>query len=153
MFLKRLAQALEKANIRYALVGGYAVALHGAIRGTVDIDLVLALNREQFLKLEKALATLGLKSHLPVTAKEVFDFREEYIDKRNLIAWSFVSESNPTEVVDVIITHDADEMETVDLQLAGFTVPVVAIDELIRMKKASARPQDLEDVAALEKLL
>ncbi len=153
MFLKRLAQVLEKENVRYALVGGYAVALHGAVRGTVDIDIVLALDREQFLKLEKAVGTLGLKSHLPVTAEEVFDFREEYIDRRNLIAWSFVSESNPTEVVDVIITHDADEMETVDLQLAGFTVPVVAIDELIKMKKASARPQDLEDVAALEKLL
>lgn len=152
MFLKRLAQALEKANVRYALVGGYAVALHGAVRGTVDIDLVLALNREQFRKLEKAVATLGLKSHLPVTAEEVFDFREEYIARRNLIAWSFVNESNPTEVLAVIITHDVNEMETVDLQLGGFTVPVVSIDELIKMKKASARPQDIEDIAALEKL-
>ena len=152
MFLQRLAQALENENVRYALVGGYAVALHGAVRGTVDIDLVLALNRQQFVKLEKAVATLGLKSHLPVTAEEVFDFREEYIARRNLIAWNFVNASNPTEVVDVIITHDVNAMETVDMKFGEISIPVVTIDELIKMKKASARPQDLEDVAALEKL-
>ena len=152
MFLKRLTQALEQANIQYALVGGYAVALHGAIRGTVDIDIVLALDRDQFLKLEKTVSTLGLKPHLPVTAQEVFDFREEYIARRNLIAWGFINELDPTEVLDVIITHDANAMETVDMQLGEITIPVASIGELIRMKKASARPQDLEDVAALEKL-
>ena len=152
MFLKRLTQALEQANIQYALVGGYAVALHGAIRGTVDIDIVLALDRDQFLKLEKTVSTLGLKPHLPVTAQEVFDFREEYIARRNLIAWGFVNELDPTEVLDVIITHDANAMETVDMQFGEITIPVASIGELIRMKKASARPQDLEDVAALEKL-
>lgn len=152
MFLKKLAQTLEKAGIRYALVGGYAVALHGAARGTVDIDLVVALDRKPFLNLEKALKGMGLVSQLPVTAAEVFDYRQQYITQRNLIAWSFVNEANPIEVVDVIITHDVKAMKIVNVQLKRFKVPIVAIDDLIKMKRAAARPQDLEDVTALEKL-
>lgn len=41
MFLIELCQSLEQHNVRYALVGGYAVALHGAVRGTVDVDFVI----------------------------------------------------------------------------------------------------------------
>ena len=41
MFLTQLCQPLEQHRIRYALLGGYAVALHGAVRGTVDIDFVI----------------------------------------------------------------------------------------------------------------
>ena len=44
MFLIRLVRALDKHKVDYAIVGGYAVALHGAIRGTVDVDLVLGFS-------------------------------------------------------------------------------------------------------------
>ena len=44
MLLLRVTRAFAKARVRYALVGGYAVALHGAIRGTMDIDLVIGLS-------------------------------------------------------------------------------------------------------------
>jgi hypothetical protein len=47
-FIQRVVKSLDKHNVRYALVGGYAVALHGAIRGTVDIDLVISLEKRQF---------------------------------------------------------------------------------------------------------
>ncbi len=40
MFLLRISQAFQQANIPYALVGGYAVALHGAVRGTIDVDII-----------------------------------------------------------------------------------------------------------------
>ena len=152
MFLKRLAIALQQSNINYALVGGYAVALHGAVRGTIDIDLVIALEHEQFIKLEKALGTLGLKSHLPITAEEVFNFREEYIKRRNLVAWKFVNEKNAVEIVNVIITCDANEMDAVNIQLEDLKIPVVTKEALIDMKKASTRLQDLVDVVALQKL-
>lgn len=37
-FLNQICHALQTNRVRYALVGGYAVALHGAVRGTVDVD-------------------------------------------------------------------------------------------------------------------
>ena len=153
MFIKKVTDALNKANITYALVGGYAVALHGVIRGTVDLDFVIALEQEQFDAVEKALQSIGLEPRLPISANEVFQFREEYIEKRHLVAWSFINQANPLEVVDIIITHDAKQMNTDTLSVDGMTIQIATKDALISMKKASGREQDLEDVAALEKLL
>ena len=153
MFIERLIQALNNAGVTYALVGGYAVALHGAIRGTVDIDLVIALDKKQFIAAEKAMHELGLQSRLPVTAEEVFSFREEYIRNRNLKAWGFVSPDNPLEMVDILITEDANFIQTVDKKFGKQTVHIAAIPDLIAMKRKAGRPQDLEDGKALEQLL
>lgn len=153
MFLSRVINALEKANVRYALVGGYAVALHGAIRGTIDLDFVIALKKSQFTSLAQAMKEIGMVSRLPVTAEEVFNFRQEYIDNRNLVAWAFVNQSNPLELVDIIITHDADKINTVIKKVGNLTIRLATINELIKMKKIAGRPQDLEDIKALEQLL
>jgi len=152
VFIKTVIDALNKTDINYALVGGYAVALHGAVRGTVDLDFVIALDEQQYELLEKALTGIGLTPRLPVSAKEVFQFRDEYINNRNLIAWSFINNNNPLELIDIIITHDANKMKTETLSADGMTINIATIDELIKMKKASGRPQDLEDIRALEKL-
>ena len=152
MFIKTVVEALNRAPIRYVLVGGYAVALHGAVRGTVDLDFVIALESEQFEAVEKVMASIGLMPRLPVCAHEVFEFRQEYIDKRNLVAWSFTNHDNPLEMVDIIITHDANMMDTETVSADGLTISVATIDELINMKRSSGRPQDLEDIRALERL-
>lgn len=153
MFLTKVILALEKANVRYTLVGGYAVALHGAIRGTVDLDFVIGLEKSQFTSLATAMNEIGMISRLPVSAEDIFNFRQEYIDNRNLVAWAFVNESNPLELVDIIITHDADKMDTVIKKVGNLKIRIAAIKELIKMKKQSARPQDLEDIKALEHFL
>ena len=112
MFFGNVIRALNQHRVQYRLVGGYAVALHGAVRGTVDIDFVISLDQGSYRKTEKALNSIGLKSRLPISADEVFNFREEYIKNRNLIAWSFVNPENPLEIVDIIITEDAKKMNS-----------------------------------------
>jgi hypothetical protein len=90
---------------------------------------------------------------LPVVAREVFEFREEYISRRNLVAWSFTNPANPLEVVDIIITHDLARMKSETMRIRGKRVEVLSIRDLIAMKRASGRDQDLEDVKALEEIL
>ncbi|MBN4050080.1 hypothetical protein JYT17_00500 [Nitrospira defluvii] len=82
MFLLRVVDSLEKQGVPYALVGGHAVALHGAVRGTIDLDFVIHLNERGFKSAEQALLNIGLKSRLPVSAEDVFRFREEYIKNK-----------------------------------------------------------------------
>ena len=105
-----------------------------------------------FMALEKALNSIGLQSRLPVTAKDVFQFREEYIENRNLIAWSFVNLKNPIEVVDIIITKNLADCSTIQKDFGNLKVKVLAKKDLIKMKRESGRPQDLLDVEALERL-
>ena len=152
MFLEKITKALNEYKVQFVLVGGYAVALHGAVRGTVDIDLVINLNRSSYKKAEDALHSIGLESRLPVSADDVFAFREEYIKNRNLIAWTFYNSKNPIENVDIIITENATQLKSVIKNINGAKIKVVAINDLIIMKKKSGRKQDLEDIKALEKL-
>lgn len=152
MFLFEVAQALQKNHVTFAIAGGYAVALHGAVRGTVDVDIVLRRAKKDYESAEEALKGLGLTPRLPVSAAEIFAFREEYIKNRNLVAWSFVDLKDPTRLVDIIITHDLAKLKTKTIRAAGRALPVLAAADLIAMKKASGRPQDQEDVKALEGL-
>ena len=152
MFFEEVIKALNAFKVSYVLVGGYAVALHGAVRGTVDIDIAIALNKTAFKNVEKALNSIGLQSRLPVTAEEVFNYRDNYIKERNLIAWSFYNPDNPLEIVDVLITEDAKALKTRTKKLKELKIKLIDIDDLIKMKKKSGRKQDLEDVKALEKL-
>ena len=152
MFIQRLIKSLHAYEVNYALVGGYAVALHGAVRGTMDIDLVIQIDELAFSQVEKAMAEIGLQPRLPVTAADVFHFREEYIKNRNMIAWSFVNPNNPTEMVDIIITENLSSLESVTKQAFGLNIQVLSIKDLIAMKTKAGRPQDVEDVKVLELL-
>ena len=151
--LERICAALNQAGVRYAIVGGHAVALHGAVRGTVDIDVILAWSRKTLAAAEKALNEIGLVSRLPVSAMDIFNFRKEYIENRNLVAWNFYNPDDLSEQVDIIITYDLKGKRTKRVALAGGTVQVLSLKDLIDMKRRSGRPQDIEDVTALEKLL
>jgi hypothetical protein len=150
--LERICASLSQAGVRYAIVGGHAVALHGAVRGTVDIDLAITWNRKTLLATEKALHEVGLVPRLPLTADDIFDFRREYIKNRNLIAWDFYNPNDLSEQVDIVITYDLKGKRTKRIQLRNGSVQILDLKELIKMKRKSARPQDIEDVLALEKL-
>jgi len=151
-FLHRVCAALARARVRYAVVGGYAVALHGAVRGTVDVDIVLTWRKESLVRAEQALLEIGLVSRLPVSANEVHEFRREYIENRDLVAWNFYNPTDPSEQVDVIIAYDLANGRTQKVQTEQGPISLLGRRDLIEMKRESGRPQDLEDVRALESL-
>jgi uncharacterized nucleotidyltransferase DUF6036 len=153
MLLLRVTKALDRARVPYALVGGFAVALHGAVRGTVDVDLVIRLREADFQRTENVLKALEFQSRLPLTASEVFRFREEYVRNRNLLAWTFINPSRASEIVDIALTEDLAGMQVKKIALQNQIVRVASIADLIRMKQGTGRPQDREDVRALKRLL
>lgn len=150
--LERICSALAAAGIRYAIVGGHAVALHGAVRGTVDIDIALAWSRKALVATEQALARLGLVSRLPVSAGQIYDFRKEFVENRNLLAWNFYDPNDLSLQVDVLIDYDLKGKRTKRIRLGDGSITVLSLNDLIEMKRKSGRPQDLEDVAALKRL-
>lgn len=153
MFIQSVCLALDKAKVPYAIVGGYAVALHGAIRGTVDVDVAIQWSLKNLQNTENALKGMGLVSLIPITAETVFHFRDEYIQNRNLIAWNFYDPSNPLNQVDIVINYDLKGVHnTKKIESSLGTIQILSLNELIKMKEASGRPQDLEDVKALKNL-
>jgi hypothetical protein len=58
MFIQELLQALAEAEVRYCIVGGVAVNLHGVPRMTYDLDLVVVPEAEQLRATEAVLTKL-----------------------------------------------------------------------------------------------
>ncbi len=150
--LTRICGALEQAGVHYAVVGGYAVALHGAVRGTVDIDIVLSWTRKSLFGAEEALTGIGLVSRLPITAGDVLEFRNEYVQNRNLVAWNFYNPHDLSEQLDIVITYDLKGRRRKRIDLENTSIYILSKPDLIKMKRQSGRPQDREDVMALESL-
>lgn len=150
MFLFQITEACEKAHLKYAIVGGYALALHGLIRATIDVDIVLSLRLNDFVLAEKVMADIGLTSRLPISAHDVITMRDEFIKNRNLLAWSFVDYKDPSRQVDILINTDLRKIETQKVSVGGKKVVVASLNELLKMKKASGRPQDLIDIKNIQ---
>lgn len=153
MFLFELTDTFEKSSLKYALVGGYALALHGIARATVDVDFVLSLNLADFELVESLLKKLGLQSRLPVRAQDIIKMRKEFIEKRNLIAWSFVDYNDPQRQVDILITKTLSKTKTQIISVGGRKIVVATLPELLKLKTESARPQDLVDIESIKKKL
>lgn len=152
MFINSICNAFEQAQIPYAVVGGYAVALHGAPRGTIDIDFVIDWSQSNLEKTEEVLTSLGLVSRIPVDAKAVFAFRDEYVKNRNVTTWNFYNPVRPNEQVDIIINYDLAKASTKTMTTHLGTINILSKKDLIAMKRKSARPQDIEDIKSLEAL-
>ena len=152
MLVYRVADAFAEGKVDYAIAGGQALGLHGAGRATFDLDIVLRWTKVNLAAAEQALGSVGLQSRLPLNARDVFEFREEYMRNKNLLAWSFWNPGAQNEVVDLLVAHDLAAMKTKTFKAQGHLLRVVSVDDLIAMKRKSGRPQDLEDIRALEYL-
>jgi len=151
MKLGILASELKKLKINYMIVGGYAVNFHGYSRNTVDIDLVIKFSLSNLKKIEKLFKEWGMTSRLPIDAVSVFKFRDEYIKNRNLLAWNFYNEKDPTDQIDILINHDVSEFKSEKFKVGKHEFNVISKEDLIKMKRKSGRAKDLLDIAELRK--
>lgn len=150
--------ALDAARVRFVVVGGVAVVLHGHPRLTADLDLVIDLAADPAIRAIDALTALGLEPRLPVDPRSFADphVRRRWVEERNLTVFTLLGVTEPLLEVDVFaeapIPFESLWEEAMIVQLAGQPVRVASVDHLIAMKKVAGRPQDLADVAALEAL-
>ncbi len=146
MLLFEITDAFARHKLKYAIVGGYAMALHGLVRATMDVDFVLNLTLSDFELAEKVLREIGMQSRLPIRAPDVIKMRKEYIEARNLVAWSFVDYKDPTRQVDILIKLGLADIETEKISVGGRKLVVATLKEILKMKIEAGRPQDLVDV-------
>lgn len=65
--------AFAACGLRYAVVGGHAVALHGAVRGTVDVDIALTWTKKSLEEAERVLGELDSYRDCLCVRKTCFD--------------------------------------------------------------------------------
>jgi hypothetical protein len=156
--LRRITTALNEASVRYVVVGGLAVVAHGYVRATMDVDLVIDLNRENLVTALGALEKIGFRPRLPVSKEQFADpeMREQWIKEKHMLVFPLWNPDEQTLIIDIFVKSpfdfDDEYKKAVWIDLAeNITVPFVARDSLIRMKQEAGRPQDLNDVEHLKK--
>lgn len=150
---EEIATALRDARVRYLVAGGLAVNAHGYLRLTYDVDLVIQLKPRNILPAFRALARLGFRPTIPVTAEQFADaaLRADWIRKKRMQVLNFHSDRYRPLTVDVFVREpfdfDREYRAALRGRLApGLTVRFVCIATLIRMKKLANRPRDLDDI-------
>jgi hypothetical protein len=150
-----LLTALGDAGVRYAIGGGFAVVLHGVPRMTFDLDLIVDLADENMARLVEVLDAQGYRPRLPVPLAELADaaVRRDWVENRNLIAFTLFHPTRSMEEVDVLLSPGVDWSEVgaslVQRSVDGRAVNIVGRALLKRMKLATGRDKDLADAEAL----
>jgi len=151
-------RVLNRDGVRYIVVGGVAVVLHGHARFTADIDLVVDLDPSAARRAIRSLTRMGLKPRVPVEPEAFADpeQRREWIQHRGMMVFSLYDPDDPLRVVDLFVQPPIpfDELWSRSKLIALPTgeVRVASLDDLIKMKEIAGRPQDATDIEALEAL-
>jgi len=153
---ERIFVALQAAEVRYLLVGGVAVVLHGHLRFTADLDLVVQLKRDNILAAIDALERLGYRPRPPVPARALADDaqRSAWVRDKGLTVFSLWSPELAGTEVDLFVeepfSFDEVYARAIRVDLGSAVATVVGLQDLIALKRAAARPKDLDDLRALE---
>jgi len=149
---ERIFKGLSDEGVKYLVVGGVAVNLHGYLRGTGDLDILIFLDEKNLEKMTNAMRKLGYVERLPIKIQELQNeqYARKMMEERNLLAFSYMPEGNSPLIVDVIIDGSLRFNElfgrSVVKKLDGISVPIISVDDLIVFKKKAGRPKDIEDV-------
>ncbi|NOY92278.1 MAG: hypothetical protein GXP55_13875 [Deltaproteobacteria bacterium] len=146
---------LNESGVRYVIVGGVAVVLHGHARMTADLDLCVDLDPDAARRAMESLSRSGLRPRAPVPASQFADpcIRSSWVRDKGMQVFSMFDPSNPLREVDVFVEQPIPFEELYSnalLSRVGETdTRIASLPDLIRMKRIAGRPVDLEDIAAL----
>ena len=139
---KELLSAFNAEQVRYLIVGGYAVSFHAQPRATKDLDILIGADAENSRAVYAALAKFGA----PVEGMSARDFAEPD---------NFFRMGTPPVMVDIMPKISGVEFEAawsrrVDVRIDDdLSVPFISREDLLVAKLSAGRAQDLIDVDAL----
>lgn len=135
--------ALNSQSVRYILVGGYSVILHGYPRTTGDMDIWVERTVENYQNIKKAFDQFGMS---------VFDMTlDNFLSHPN---WDVFTFGTPPVSIDLMV-----QVQGLDFEMAyensvlfeddGLSVRTIHKNDLIQTKKVVNRPKDQDDLLNL----
>lgn len=150
---RALLVSLVDANVRFVVIGGYAVAAHGYERATRDVDIVFATdpeNCERFAELLRRLDSRVRVADLPAPGGRI---TADWLAAGGHFVFATVH-----GLLDALswiggLDHSALDARALTVDLAdGTKLRVCSYEDLIAMKRVADRPRDREDLQELEAL-
>lgn len=147
----RLLATLTAHQVAFVVIGGLAAIAHGSRRMTRDVDVVVQPEDANLRRLELALAELGARKLLDAGA----DAEIVRADVAMVALGATLHTRSPAGRLDIVgapagaATYPDLERRAVRARIGETEVMIAGLDDLIAMKRAAARPLDLQDVADL----
>jgi hypothetical protein len=148
----------DKGRVRYLVIGGIAVNLHGYVRLTMDLDVMIDLSEDNVKKLVAIMNGLGYVPRVPVNPADLVspEKRKTWSEEKGAIVFTFVHTEKSSKQLDLFLSNPIDfrsayarrTMRTV----GGVHIPIAAIQDIIALKSTSGRPRDKEDIDHLNRL-
>lgn len=158
MFYENIFRELDLRKIRYLVIGGIAVNIHGYARATGDLDIMVSFVNDNIKKFIELVKILGFNPKIPVKIEELGDPLkiERWKAEKHLKVFSVYNPKNELEHIDIMIENYIDfdkaykRREIVEAK--DIEISVISIDDLIELKKMAGRKRDEIDIEALEKI-
>jgi hypothetical protein len=150
---RELFRALAHRDVQYVVIGGIAIQAHGGQRVTQDLDVTIASTTDNLARLASALLDLDARILGPNGQ------RSQSVPSAGLLASSdqrhLITVHGPLDVLTLPahLGSFADmRARAHEVPLGDLSIPIAHREDLLEMKRAAGRPQDLADVKLLESL-
>ncbi len=150
---RELFKALALHHVEYVTIGGIAIQAHGGQRLTQDLDVAIAASTDNLTRLANALVDLdarilgpGGQRSLSVPSAPLLGSSDQ---------WHLITLHGPLDIVTLPahLGSFADMRSRAhEVPLGELSIPIAHRDDLLKMKRAAGRPQDLADIQLLESL-
>ncbi|MEA2154181.1 MAG: hypothetical protein QOE11_321 [Solirubrobacteraceae bacterium] len=149
--LRELLATLQRHDVQYTVIGGVAVQVHGHRRTTKDLDLIPAPDRSNLERLAAALTALRARPRdLPGGGAPT----AQHLENAPIVPPLTTDHGELHILRDVPGAPPYDDLRAraLVIDLDGIVLAIAGLDDLIAMKRASGRPADARDIAALTAL-
>ena len=150
-----ILQGLNRAQVKYLVIGGVAAIYHGVPRATFDLDLSVWLALENLKRFETAMKAMGFVPKAPVTITGLANakIRREWTHNKGMKVFAFEEAKPPFRMVDVMVKplrkfHQV-YRQRIEVHDQGVAIPLMPIPQLIQTKTRTGRAKDREDVEYL----
>ena len=155
---ERVLRALSDAEARYVLIGGMAAILHGDAGVTIDLDITPAFDPDNLERLAAALRSLGARIRADGSPEGIpFDCSGAFLS--NLGREAVLNLTTQAGDIDVAFTPSGTQgfrdlkRDAVSIEVAGATILVASLADIIRSKAAADREKDRRALPRLRSLL
>lgn len=147
----QLLRRLSEAGVKFVLIGGLAVNAWGVVRGTKDVDIVIASDIENF----KRVATLAAEINGQVQTGESFlssqpSIAGQLASGEQVAIETELGRLDVVQGLDGIPAFDELRARAKETEVLGVRVAVCSIEDLKAMKQAAGRTRDLADLEDLD---
>jgi len=142
---REVLHALSEEKVKFLIVGAYAMAAHGYVRATMDLDIWVGLSRENAEAILCALSRLGADI-------------EDLNDGDLMVPDTVFRIGMPPRQIDIITSLSGVGFpkaynSSIKVEVDGVEIRVLSIPDLIRNKRATGRRRDVIDAEELERFL